>query len=63
MKAESGAKVLIGVGIGIAFVEVIKNVLFIFVIGPCKVIIYFQVIGIILACWLASAIKQRDSKK
>uniref|UniRef100_A0A1Y1L9E2 Tetraspanin n=3 Tax=Photinus pyralis TaxID=7054 RepID=A0A1Y1L9E2_PHOPY len=42
MKADSSAKILIGVGIGIAFVEII---------------------GIILACWLASAIKDRDSKK
>ncbi|EFA09563.1 23 kDa integral membrane protein [Tribolium castaneum] len=38
-KAESAAKILIGVGIGIAFVEVI---------------------GIILACWLASAVKNKD---
>ncbi|KAL3269813.1 hypothetical protein HHI36_008871 [Cryptolaemus montrouzieri] len=39
MKAESSANVLMGVGIGIAFVEVI---------------------GILLACWLASAIKNRE---
>ncbi|XP_044754548.1 leukocyte surface antigen CD53-like [Coccinella septempunctata] len=39
MKAESSANVLMGVGIGIAFVEVI---------------------GILLACWLASAIKNKE---
>ncbi|KAF7288114.1 hypothetical protein GWI33_000164 [Rhynchophorus ferrugineus] len=39
-KAEGASKVLIGVGIGIAFIEVI---------------------GIILACWLASAIKNKSS--
>ncbi|XP_030759161.1 tetraspanin-7-like [Sitophilus oryzae] len=38
-KAEEASKVLIGVGIGIAFVELI---------------------GIVLACWLASAIKSRS---
>ncbi|KAK9880102.1 hypothetical protein WA026_008617 [Henosepilachna vigintioctopunctata] len=39
MKAESSANVLMGVGIGIAFVEVV---------------------GILLACWLASAIKNKE---
>ncbi|KAL1489342.1 hypothetical protein ABEB36_014256 [Hypothenemus hampei] len=39
MKARDASKVLIGVGIGIAFVEVI---------------------GVLLACWLASAIKERS---
>ncbi|CAH1154155.1 unnamed protein product [Phaedon cochleariae] len=39
MKAESSSKVLIGVGIGVAFI---------------------QIIGIILACWLASAVKNRE---
>lgn len=39
MKVQSASKVLIGVGIGIAFIEVI---------------------GIVLACWMASAIKNRS---
>ncbi|CAG9760575.1 unnamed protein product [Ceutorhynchus assimilis] len=39
MKAENASKVLIGVGIGIAFIELI---------------------GIVLACWMASAIKKRS---
>lgn len=39
MKSEEASKVLIGVGIGIAFIELI---------------------GIILACWMASAIKNRS---
>ncbi|XP_017772659.1 PREDICTED: leukocyte surface antigen CD53 [Nicrophorus vespilloides] len=39
MKAESNAKILIGVGIGIAFI---------------------QLIGIILSCWLAVAVKKKE---
>ncbi|CAH0556031.1 unnamed protein product [Brassicogethes aeneus] len=39
IKADKASKVLIGVGIGIAFIEII---------------------GIILACWLASAIKNKE---
>ncbi|XP_019880218.1 CD63 antigen-like [Aethina tumida] len=39
MKADKASKVLIGVGIGIAFIEII---------------------GIILACWLASAVKNKE---
>ncbi|XP_074036221.1 leukocyte surface antigen CD53 [Leptinotarsa decemlineata] len=39
MKARNSAKVLIGVGIGVAFIEII---------------------GIILACWMASAVKNKD---
>ncbi|KAG5882058.1 hypothetical protein JTB14_007720 [Gonioctena quinquepunctata] len=39
MKAQSSAKVLIGVGIGVAFIEII---------------------GIILACCMASAVKNKD---
>ncbi|KAJ8932726.1 hypothetical protein NQ314_014422 [Rhamnusium bicolor] len=38
-KAENASKVLVGVGIGVAFIEII---------------------GIILACWLASAVKNKD---
>ncbi|XP_025832077.1 leukocyte surface antigen CD53 [Agrilus planipennis] len=41
-KANTGAKTLTGVGIGIAFVEII---------------------GVMLACWLANAIKKRDEMK
>ncbi|XP_060528802.1 CD63 antigen-like [Cylas formicarius] len=40
MKAVDSCKIILGVGIGIAFVEII---------------------GIVLACWLASAIKKRTS--
>ncbi|XP_018573176.1 CD63 antigen-like [Anoplophora glabripennis] len=39
MKAERASKVLIGVGIGVAFIEII---------------------GIILACWMASAVKNKE---
>lgn len=54
-KAESAAKILIGVGIGIAFVEVKdENEIL------KKFRRIFQVIGIILACWLASAVKNKD---
>lgn len=40
MRIDDNATVIVGVGIGIAFIEVI---------------------GIILACWLASAIKKRNA--
>ncbi|CAH1104259.1 unnamed protein product [Psylliodes chrysocephalus] len=42
IKIESNAKILVGVGIGIAFIEVI---------------------GIVLACWLAFTIKKEQSEK
>lgn len=58
-KSNSNVKVLIGVGIGIAFIEVrfIK-----FLLKLRSSIYFFQLIGIVLACWLASTIRKENQK-
>lgn len=66
MKVNGAANVLIGVGIGIAFVEVFRcknHSMTLLMMHLYTAMLFFQIIGIILACWLASSIKKDEEEK